>query len=139
MLEWSVSPKTQMPAAYSLDLRRKVLAAVERGERKSHVCRMFHISRNTLDLWLKRREVTGSIEPKPHSHRGPTPKIQDLDAFRQFAEAHGHLTQQQMADAWPEPISNVTLGKALRKIQFTRKKRLTATENEMQPSAKRFS
>jgi hypothetical protein len=32
-----------MPAPYSLDLRQKAVEAVDRGERKSHVCK-------TLDL-----------------------------------------------------------------------------------------
>ena len=27
-----------------------------------------------------------------------------------------------MAELWPEPVSDVTLGKALKKIEFTRKK-----------------
>ncbi|NER84491.1 MAG: hypothetical protein F6K42_34195, partial [Leptolyngbya sp. SIO1D8] len=40
-----------MPAPYSLDLRQKAIAAVDRGEKKSHVSTLFHISRNTLDLW----------------------------------------------------------------------------------------
>ena len=39
-----------MPAAYSLDLRQKALAAVDRGEKKSRVSKLFHISRSTLDL-----------------------------------------------------------------------------------------
>ncbi|MBW4459142.1 MAG: transposase [Nodosilinea sp. WJT8-NPBG4] len=55
-----------MPAAYSDDLREKALAAVDRGDPKSHVSRVFSISRNTLDLWLKRREVTGSTVPIRH-------------------------------------------------------------------------
>jgi len=112
-----------MPAAYSDDLRAKVLAAVDRGEKKSHVSRMFNISRNTLDLWLKRRQKTGKAAPIRHYHRGPQPKINDLDAFREFAIAHGHLTQLQMAQLWPEAISNRTIGKALQRIGFTRKKR----------------
>ena len=48
-----------MPAPYSQDLRIKAIEAVKRGERKIDVCRMLHISRNTLDLWLKREEETG--------------------------------------------------------------------------------
>lgn len=127
-----------MPAAYSDDLRDKVLAAVDRGEKKSHVSRMFTISRNTLDLWLKRRDATGSASPMRGYHRGPAPKVNDLDAFRAFATAHGHLTQQQMADRWPEPITDVTVGKALRRIGFTRKKRRTATASAMRPSAETF-
>ncbi|NJL45221.1 MAG: helix-turn-helix domain-containing protein, partial [Leptolyngbyaceae cyanobacterium SM2_3_12] len=45
-----------MPAPYSVDLRLKAVAAVDRGESKSQVARVFEISRNTLDLWLHRRE-----------------------------------------------------------------------------------
>jgi transposase-like protein len=37
-----------MPAPYSYDLRQKAIEAVEGGERKSAVCRMFNLSRNTL-------------------------------------------------------------------------------------------
>jgi transposase len=53
-----------MPAPYSYDLRTKAIEAVKRGERKSKVCRMLQISRNTLDLWLKREEQTGTY-PSP--------------------------------------------------------------------------
>ena len=127
-----------MPAAYSDDLREKALAAVDRGDKKSHVSRAFSISRNTLDLWLKRREVTGSATPIRHYHRGPEPKINDLEAFRAFAQTYGHLTQQQMAERWPEPITNRTIGKALKRIGFTRKKRPMATENATRPNAKPF-
>jgi transposase len=48
-----------MPAPYSYDFRTKAIEAVQRGERKSAVCRMLKISHNTLDLWLKRQEETG--------------------------------------------------------------------------------
>ena len=51
-----------MPAPYSYDLRTKVIDAVKRGEPKSKVSRMFNISRNTLDLWLKREQETGTIK-----------------------------------------------------------------------------
>ncbi|MFQ3613609.1 MAG: helix-turn-helix domain-containing protein, partial [Cyanobacteriota bacterium] len=41
-----------MPPPYSYDVRRKALEAVNQGQRKIDVSRMFNISRNTLDLWL---------------------------------------------------------------------------------------
>ena len=50
-----------MPAPYSYDLRKKAIDAVKRGERKINVCRLLKISRNTLDLWLKREKETGDI------------------------------------------------------------------------------
>ena len=42
-----------MAAPNSDDLRQKAVSAVERGEKKSHVCRTLNISRNTLDLLQK--------------------------------------------------------------------------------------
>ncbi len=51
-----------MSAPYSYDLRTKAIEAVKRGERKIAVCRLFNISRNTLDLWLKREEQTGDYQ-----------------------------------------------------------------------------
>jgi transposase len=113
-----------MGAAYPLEMRQKALAAVDRGEKKLHVSRMFGISRNTLDDWLKRRAATGQIAPKAYRSRGPVPKIADLAEFRQFVATRGHLTQQQMADEWPETVSNRTIGKALKAIGYTRKKDL---------------
>lgn len=127
-----------MAAPYSDDLRQKAVEAIDRGERKSQVCQLLNISRNTLDLWLKRRQQTGAVEAIRDYRRGPQPKIVELDGFRDFAEQHGHLTQQDMAQQWPAPISNRTIGKALKRIEFTRKKRPIATESETKLSAKSF-
>ena len=127
-----------MPAPYSDDLRQKAIDAVERGVRKSEVCRMLGISRNSLDLWLKRRDKTGEIGAVQEYRRGPLPKIVDKEAFRSFAQEHGHMTQQDMAQKWSQPISDRTIGKALRQIGFTRKKRLTATGNGTKPNDKHF-
>ena len=113
-----------MPAPYSLDLRQKAIAAIDRGEKKSHVSRTLKISRNTLDLWLKRRDESGTVAAKVRTTPTTEPKIKDLVAFRQFAQENGHLTAVRMAEVWPEPISDVTIGKALKKIGFTRKKDL---------------
>lgn len=55
-----------MPAPYSYALRAKAIAAVKRGEHKIDVSRMLNISRNTLDLWLKREEQTGDCQAITH-------------------------------------------------------------------------
>jgi len=113
-----------MPSPYSDDFRAKAVAAVDRGEKKTQVCRMLQISRNTLDLWLKAREERGTFKAKRKYQRGPQPKIRDLEEFRQFACINGGTTQKQMAKKWPEEISHTTIGKALKRIGFTRKKNL---------------
>jgi transposase len=111
-----------MPAPYDLDLREKAIAAVERGERKSNVARLFGISRNTLDLWLKRKAETGSAAAKTDFPRGTRPTIEDLEKFRAFVEENRHLTQKEMLDRWPQPVSISAFARTLRKIRFSRSK-----------------
>lgn len=118
-----------MPSAYSIDLRHKAVGAYDRGERKSDVCKTFDISRNTLDLWLKRREERGNVAPVTY-RRGPKPKINDLKEFEGFAKENGHLTQQEMAQKWPSRVSRVLIGQALKKIEFTRKKNIPVPREE---------
>lgn len=128
-----------MPAPYSDDLREKAVSAVDRGEKKSHICRTLNISRNTLDLWLKAREERGTVAAKREYTRGPRPKIEDLEEFRTFANENGHLTREGMAQRWKERISAVTLGKALKRIGFTRKKKLTAIAKGTRKNGPDFS
>jgi orotate phosphoribosyltransferase-like protein len=54
--------KAIMAAAYSYDLRQKVLEAIDKGMRKSVASQVFNLSPNTIDWWLKRREVTGEFQ-----------------------------------------------------------------------------
>ncbi len=105
-----------MPAPYSYDLRTKVMEALDQGMGKTSVSRIFNISRNTIDLWLKKRKETGSYQAEEGYQQGYGSKILDLDEFREFAQKHGSLTQTEMAEAWKEDISDRTIGKALKKI-----------------------
>lgn len=113
-----------MPNAYSYDLRQKVLAALDGGMRKKRTSQVFGLSRNTIDLWLKRQQETGDVRPKARVGQGPEPKIADLTEFRRFAAQHADQTQAEMAKLWPGQVSASTIGRALRKINFTRKKNL---------------
>jgi transposase len=118
-----------MPAPYSEDLRQKAIAAVERGERKSDVSRMLNISRNTLDLWLKRKEQTGNCQAITHYQQGNRHKITDWQRFREFAKQYGGKTQGQMALLWGDNVSQQNISDALRKLGLSRKKRHTDIKN----------
>lgn len=113
-----------MAASYSYDLRVKVMQAIDEGMRKSEASRIFKISRNTIRLWEQRREQTGDYQAKEGYQKGYGSKIKDLDKFKEFARKHGSQTQAEMAQAWSGAISGRTIGKALKKIGFTRKKRV---------------
>lgn len=119
-----------MPAPYSDDLRQKAIAAVKRGERKTDVSRMLNISRNTLDLWLKREAASGNCHAMKNYQQGCGHKITDWQRFREFIHQHGGKTQGQLAKLWGEGVTQQNISDALQKIGFSRKKKLTATENE---------
>ena len=120
-----------MPAPYSEDLRQKAIAAVERGERKTDVSHMFGVSRNTLDLWLKRKAQTGNCETIKGYQRGNRHKITDWERFEEFVRQHGDKTQGAMAKLWGDNVTQQNISDGLRKLGVSRKKRLTDIENEM--------
>ena len=115
-----------MAVPYSYDLRQKAIEAVKRGERKSDVCRMLKISRNTLDLWLKREEQTQDYRAITNFQKGCRHKITDWERFREFAQKHGDKTQGQMALLWGNNMTQQNISDALRKLGLSRKKRHTA-------------
>lgn len=121
-----------MAKPYSLDLRQKVINAIELdGMKKSEASAVFGISRNTIDLWLKRKATTGSLAPQVNSKARRQRRITDWDGFRAFVEQHRHKTQTEMAECWPGAMSQRTISRALGVIDWTRKKRPTATVSAM--------
>jgi transposase len=128
-----------MPKPYSYDLRQKVIQAIQLdGLKISEASQLFNISRNTINLWLKRQAQTGNFEALPNKPLGNGHKITDWEKFREFACEHGEKTQVEMAKLWDGQISDRTISRALKKIGFTRKKRPMATESGMKPSGKLF-
>lgn len=114
-----------MPKAYALDLRRKVVEAVVlNGMKQCEVAEQFNLNRKTISDWLQRYAATGDVQPSAHNHHGHSHKITDWDEFRTFVEANPDKTQVEMAELWPDEISDRTISRALRKIGFTRKKEL---------------
>ncbi len=121
-----------MPKPYSYDLRTKVIEAIELdGLKKSEVSELFHLSRNTINLWLRRKQETGDYQAQKTTPKKSNQKIKDWQLFREFVHTYGDKTQPEMAQLWPEEISERTISRGLKKIGFTRKKKLTDIVNQM--------
>jgi transposase len=74
---------------YSMDLRKRVVAALNRGESASAVARQFEVGRSTAREWQQRAE-TGQLKPdKP----GPT-------CPRKLTPADDQILRDQVA-VWP--------------------------------------
>ena len=88
-----------MGKAYSVDLRVRVLAAIDGGLSKMQAHKTFRVSRSTIDDWLRLREKTGSVQDTPRqpcAGRG----LAHQQGFAAFAQCHQHSTLEQMRQAW---------------------------------------
>ena len=129
-----------MGKTYSEDLRLRVLWALDSGMSKLAVCRAYKLARTTLDDWLRLREQTGSLRPKSYQ-RGRAPQLPDTAQVHHFIQRHSHCTLSQMSQAWEketgQKVSVVTFCNRLRRLGYTRKKRVISTAN-VTPSNARF-
>ena len=64
---------TERMRAYSMDLRERVVAAVDRGMTQEQAAVTFGVSVNTVGRYLTRRRDTGSLAPSVQRH-GPKPE-----------------------------------------------------------------
>jgi transposase len=115
--------KSKMP--YSVDLRERAVQAVHEGLKKITVCKIFNIARQTLYSWLSLKKRQGHLMPqtgfqKGHSHA--IHAIKDLAGFRKFVARHGDSTQEEMAEIYK--VGSSIIGRALKKIGYSRKKRV---------------
>jgi transposase len=112
---------------YSVDLRERVLAAVDRGMARSEVVTTFDVSLASLKRWLASRRNTGDIMPRPPAG-GPeatfTPALDE--ELRAQVAALPDATLPEHAEYWnaahQTQISHWTIGRAIRRLGLSRKK-----------------
>jgi transposase len=68
-----------MPKPYSVDLRARVIEAVETGASRRAAAAHYGISPSVVIIWAQRFETTGSVAPKPSGG-----SISPLEAHAQF-------------------------------------------------------
>ena len=127
-----------MSKGYSIDLRERVLQAVEEGMSKMTAHRKFHISRSTIDHWFALREQSGSLAPRP-VRVTRTRQLQGA-VFEEFVRAHAHATLDEMAQAWQHKtgasLTAMSFSRALNGLGWTRKKRVGVTRSAMKRRAR---
>ncbi|OUC14907.1 MAG: hypothetical protein B0A82_09610 [Alkalinema sp. CACIAM 70d] len=83
------------------------------GLKKQEASELFHISRNTINLWLKRKAETGDIKPKQRQSPLHNCKITDWEKFQAFVDEHPDKTQAELAQLWEDDISQRTICRGL--------------------------
>jgi len=112
---------------YSVDLRTRVLAALERGVARAEVVTTFQVSLASLKRWLGAWRDTGAVTPQPPTG-GPDRTItpaQDAALCAQVL-AFPDATLAEHAARWNAAhgtsLSQWTLGRAIRRLGLLRKK-----------------
>jgi transposase len=114
--------------AYSEDLRRRVIAAVDGGMPRSEVTRLFGVSRATLVRYLQLRRETGALVPRPR-HGPPPLKTAALQAaLLPRLEAAPDATLEEHCTWWAQAsgvqVSTATMSRVITQhLGWTRKKR----------------
>ena len=127
--------------AYSADLREKVLRAVDQGYPRNEIIKLFGVSRATIKRYLKQRRETGTISARPIPGR-PSKKFAPLQAgLVAQLQAYPDATLETHCQIWEHEhglrVSPTTMGRAIRRVGWTRKKRrwvpLNATKKPEPP------
>ena len=113
--------------AYSLDLRKRVLDAIDGGMPRAKAVQVFQISLGSIKRWLAQRRTTGSFAPKPRRGKSATITPAQQPTLRFQLEQFPDATLQEHAERWNADhgshLSSWTLGRAIRALGWSRKKR----------------
>jgi transposase len=124
--------------AYSPDLRTRIVDAVEAGTSKAEAARTFDVGLSTVKRYVRRKKTTGSLDPRRSPGRTPTIGPQQQEILRAQLRAHPAAYLDEHCALWETNqgvrVSTSTMGRAIRKVGFTRKKGHWVPVSAMRPS-----
>ena len=128
-----------MAKGYSLDLRRRVFGAWQRGEgSQSKIAARFAVSVSFVRDLSRRFRESGDVAAKPYGGgRAPSVDAKTGAQIRALVSARNDATIEEHRQSLAQTgchLGHSTLGHWLNKLGLTRKKRLSATTNA-KPSA----
>ncbi len=106
---------------YSIDLRSRVLAAVDRRVSRKEVAKTFSVSMPSIKRWLKLRRETGGLEPRKGAPGPPARKGAALAAWLpEQLRANPDFTLEEHREAFEEErgmeVSTATMSRAIRRL-----------------------
>src|SRR6185437_13255361 len=127
--------------AYSLDLRERIVRAAEQGQPLTVVARTFAVARSTVQRYLTQARRLGHLAPKPIPGRPAAIPPPAHRALENQVQGCPDATLAEHCNAWEEAhgvrLSVATMCRALRRIDWPRKKRLSRPPSRSRPSGRR--
>lgn len=110
-------------AAYSLDLRKRVLRAWDGGMDAERVAAKYEVSRAWVHRLVQRRRETGSIAPRQQTKfRGRALTDQQEERLGALITARPDVTLGELREALPTTAGLSTLWRAVGRLGFSVKK-----------------
>lgn len=121
--------------AYSLDLRERLVRAVQSGKNKAAVARLFEVSLSTVKRLFKRFTQTQELTPLPRSGRRPLISSTDYEKLGQQLRQNPDAGLAYHCQEWQHhravKVSRATLCRTLVRMKWSRKKNsLNAIERD---------
>lgn len=132
-----------MSVPLPIELRERIVAAVQEGMTWMEAAETFRVGRATVNRLMRRLRELGSLEPLPHAggqwHRIPDDR---LPLLRELVEAHSDATIAQLRDLYCErtatTVSTATVGRALReRLRLSLKKSPSSTRSRLASGSRR--
>jgi transposase len=117
----------------SVDLRKRVVTArVNDGQSMGQLARRFKMPKGTVQNILERYRDSGTVVPKPqNSGRKPAFSQTALLKLEKDVLDHPDSTLEELRERSGAEVSLVCIHKTLRKLGFTRKKRVYVRMNNV--------
>jgi transposase len=119
--------------AYSLDLRQRVLAAVDEGKlNRLQISYLFRVSLSWIRRLVQRRRETGEIVARQQRH-GPLPTFTEehYQQLRDLVRSYPDATLAELAQRLGEGVGRNTVWRALKKLGLTLKKSRSGPANRI--------
>lgn len=121
--------------AYSVDLRKRIVAAYEEGEdSQPEIAKRFQVSASMVHRLLRRYRESGSYEPRAHGG-GASAKLTSAQMLQvgQMIESDNDATLEELCEQVEQKlgvkVSRATMGRITQRLNLTRKKRLSTPVN----------
>jgi transposase len=124
---------------YSTDLRQRVAEAADQKEGSlRQLARRFQVSLSFVTRLLGLRRQTGSVAPRPH-RGGRRPALDEAgqQRLRALLQEQPDLTLDELCQRLGQGCSRMAVWRALRKLDITRKKKVTRADERARKDVQR--
>lgn len=112
--------------AYEEKYRKRTIEYRQEGHTIEETSRVFKVSPTAIKRWQKQYEETGSLKKKPLKRKHKKIPPAELE---EYVKEHADAYLSEIAQVFH--CSDTAVGKALKKLGITRKKRQSGTGNKI--------